>query len=45
MGWRRTDEVVEDTQAVGILAVLHVKEGTDLGRGERDVLVPQNNLQ
>jgi len=39
------DEVVEDPEAVGVLAVLHVQQGPDLRRREADVLVAHHDLQ
>lgn len=39
------DEVVEDAEALGVLAGLDVDEGADLGGGEGDVLVPHHDLQ
>lgn len=44
---RRThlDQVVEDAQAVGVLALLHLHEAAQLGGGEADVRLAQDDLQ
>jgi hypothetical protein len=39
------DEVVEDAEALRVLAGLDVDEGANLGGGEGDVLVAHNNLE
>lgn len=39
------DQVVEDAQAVRVLALLHLHERAQLGGGEGDVSLPQNDLQ
>jgi hypothetical protein len=39
------NEVVEDAQALGVFAGLHVQQAADLGGLKADVLVPQHNLQ
>jgi hypothetical protein len=39
------DEVVEDAEALWVLAGLDVDEGSDLGGGEGDVLVAHDDLK
>eukprot|EP00303_Exanthemachrysis_gayraliae_P006915 CAMPEP_0206007436 /NCGR_PEP_ID=MMETSP1464-20131121/5763_1 /ASSEMBLY_ACC=CAM_ASM_001124 /TAXON_ID=119497 /ORGANISM="Exanthemachrysis gayraliae, Strain RCC1523" /LENGTH=201 /DNA_ID=CAMNT_0053380931 /DNA_START=213 /DNA_END=815 /DNA_ORIENTATION=- len=39
------DQIVEHAEALGVLALLHVQEGPDLGGHERDVLLAQHDLQ
>ena len=39
------DEVVEDPEALRVLAGLDIDEGADLGGGEGDVLVAHDDLE
>ena len=46
MGLRENlDEVVEDPEALRVLAGLDIDEGADLGGGEGDVLVAHDDLE
>ena len=46
MGLRANlDEVVEDPEALRVLAGLDIDEGADLGGGEGDVLVAHDDLE
>eukprot|EP00744_Colponema_vietnamica_P004656 GILI01006914.1.p2 GENE.GILI01006914.1~~GILI01006914.1.p2 ORF type:complete len:103 (+),score=18.99 GILI01006914.1:138-446(+) len=39
------NEVVESPQTIRIFALLYLKEGTDLGGSERNMLIAEHNLQ
>jgi len=39
------NEIVEGSQSLGILALVNVDQGADLGGGEADVVIAQNHFQ